>query len=90
MFRRDTVSSGVTPIVAHASYLINLASPDPVLRSRSIGSFGEELDRAELLGLLGVVLHPGAAPESDGLMRIADALSHVLAERPTHQTMVLL
>ena len=89
-FRRDTVSSGVAPIVAHASYLINLASPDPVLRSRSIGSFGEELDRAELLGLLGAVLHPGAAPESDGLMRIADALLHVLAERPTQQTMVLL
>lgn len=89
-FRRETVSSNVAPIVAHASYLINLANPDPALRRRSLASFGEELDRAETLGLLGVVLHPGAAPETDGLMRIADALRHVLAERPTHQTMVLL
>lgn len=89
-FRRETVSSNVGPIVAHASYLINLASPNPALRSRSRASFGDELDRAETLGLLGVVLHPGAAPDTDGLRRIADALLHVLAERPTHQTMVLL
>ena len=89
-FRRETVLSNIGPIVAHASYLINLASPDPVLRSRSIASFGEELDRAEMLGLLGVVLHPGAAPEADGLTRIGDALLQALAERPTHKTMVLL
>jgi len=89
-FRRDSVSSGIAPIVAHASYLINLASPDSVLRRRSAASFGEELDRAEMLGLLGVVLHPGAAQEADGLMRIADVLLHALAGRPTHQTMVLL
>lgn len=89
-FRRETVSSNVGPIVAHASYLINLASPNPALRSRSRASFGEELDRAETLGLLGVVLHPGAAPDTDGLRRIADALLHVLAERPTHQVLVLL
>ena len=89
-FLNDTVSSSVGPIVAHASYLINLASGEPVLRSRSIESFGEELDRAEMLGLQGVVLHPGAAPEADGLTRIADALLHVLRRRPKYKTMVLL
>jgi len=89
-FRNDTVSSAIGPIVAHASYLINLASAEPVLRSRSLESFGEELDRAEMLGLQGVVLHPGAAPEADGLKRIADALLQVLRQRPKHQTVVLL
>lgn len=89
-FRHDTVSASLGPIVAHASYLINLASGDPGLRSRSTESFGEELDRAELLGLQGVVLHPGAGPEADGLKQIADALLYVLGQRPKHKTMVLL
>src|SRR5215210_7193731 len=36
---------------AHDSYLINLASPDPVLRERSLASFVAELRRCEALGL---------------------------------------
>lgn len=89
-FQQDAAQSGVAPIVAHASYLINLASADVDLRGRSIESFGEELDRAEMLGLLGVVIHPGAGPEPDGLVRIADALLHVLAQRPRQRAMALL
>jgi len=89
-FRRDAVQSRIGPMVAHASYLINLASADAVLHSRSVTSFGEELDRAALLGLLGVVLHPGAGPEAEGLPRIADGLRHTLAARPGQTTMVLL
>jgi deoxyribonuclease-4 len=46
-------------VVAHDSYLINLASPDPVLRARSIESFRKELERSRALGLRAVVSHPG-------------------------------
>src|SRR6266581_1809381 len=46
-------------VVAHDSYLINLASPDPVLRARSIESFRKELERSRTLGLRAVVSHPG-------------------------------
>ena len=72
--RRET---GVGPIVSHASYLINLAAPDAVLRRRSIDALIDELQRADTLGLEGVVLHPGAyttSTESDGLRRIADGV----------------
>jgi deoxyribonuclease IV len=89
-FRTETIASGISPIMAHASYLINLASLDGTLRERSVAAFGEELDRAEMLGLLGVVLHPGAGPEADGLSTIADSLLRVLTRRPAHQTMVML
>jgi deoxyribonuclease-4 len=89
-FRTDRTQAGIGPALAHAHYLINLASSEPTLRGRSLTSLGEELDRAELLGLAGVVLHPGAGPEIDGLRRIADALLDVLASRPAHRTMVLL
>ena len=46
-------------VVAHDSYLINLASPNPVLRARSIESFTRELERSRALGLRAVVSHPG-------------------------------
>ena len=54
---------------------------------------GDELDRAEALGLLGVVLHPGAytvGSEADGLTLIADALLDLLRARRRGKTMVLL
>jgi len=92
-FRRRLAASGIGPAIAHASYLINLATPDPRLRARSIASFGEEIDRAEALGLLGVVIHPGACttgtPE-EGLEAIAGAIAHLLGARPRGRTMVLL
>ena len=92
-FRRRLAASGIGPAIAHASYLINLAAPDPRLRARSIASFGEEIDRAEALGLLGVVIHPGACttgtPE-EGLEAIAGAIAHLLRARPRGRTMVLL
>ncbi len=58
-------TSDVRPVVSHASYLINLASSDDALWQKSIDAFVDELERAEALGLLGVVLHPGS-PKDDG------------------------
>lgn len=92
-FRRKAEACEIFPIVAHASYLINLATKSPVLRAQSIAAFGEELDRAEVLGLLGVVLHPGAyttGTEADGLRLIANGLREVLRTRRKHRALVLL
>lgn len=46
---------------AHAPYLLNLASDCAELRRRSVAALVEELRTADLLGLTGVVLHPGSA-----------------------------
>ncbi len=92
-FRASVKAAGIEPVVSHASYLINLASTNPVLRTQSIEAMADELDRAEALGLLGVVLHPGAytaGNEADGLTLIADALLTLLRERRRGKTMVLL
>jgi deoxyribonuclease-4 len=81
------------PVVAHNSYLINLAAAEPVLRARSIEALGEELDRAELLGLDGLVMHPGSyttGSEDQGLLLIAQALAALLRERPAHRVKILL
>lgn len=58
-YREELVRSGLRAVVSHDSYLINLASPDPVLRARSIASFVAELQRCERFGIPWVVSHPG-------------------------------
>jgi deoxyribonuclease IV len=92
-FRAKVKAAGIWPVVSHASYLINLASTNCALRRQSIAAMADELDRAEALGLLGVVLHPGcytAGNEADGLSLIADALLGLLRDRRRGKTMVLL
>ena len=92
-FRHAAKKAGISPIVAHASYLINLATPSEALRAQSIAALIEEVDRAEALGLLGVVLHPGArltAPVDQALALISSALTQVLKARPRGRTMILL
>jgi deoxyribonuclease IV len=92
-FRARVEKSGIAPVVSHASYLINLATTLPGLRRQSLEAMGDELDRAEALGLLGVVLHPGcytAGSEAEGLALIADRLLLLLRQRRRGRTMVLL
>ena len=92
-FRDATEKTGIHPVVAHASYLINIATTNPTLRAQSIAALGEEVDRGELLGLLGVVLHPGAriaAPADQAIELVAGALRQVLKARPKGKTMILL
>ena len=92
-FRARVEAAGIGPVVSHASYLINLATTNQALRRQSIGAMGDEMDRAEALGLLGVVLHPGCythGTEADAPRLIAEALIEVLSDRPGGRTMVLL
>jgi deoxyribonuclease-4 len=92
-FRRRVAESGIHPVVAHNSYLINIAAASPALRAQSLASLREELDRAEALGLDGLVMHPGSyttGTEEQGLRLIADGLRTLLDERPDGRTMILL
>jgi deoxyribonuclease-4 len=80
-FRERLAATNVTATMAHDSYLINLASPDPVLRARSIESFTSELRRCAALGLTFLVSHPGNYMDerNEGIARNADAISEALA-----------
>ena len=93
LFRRRVEETGLHPVVAHNSYLINLAAASPALREQSIAALGEELDRAETLGLDGLVMHPGSytsGTSEDGLRLIAAGLARLLGERPGGRTRILL
>lgn len=85
--------TGIAPAISHASYLINLGSPDDALWEKSIGALVDELQRAEALGLLGVVLHPGAHMEQGeevGIARVAAGLDRAHAATAGFQTLTLL
>ena len=58
-FRVELARSGMRAVVAHDSYLINLASPDEALREKSAAAFTAELVRCRALGIPWVVSHPG-------------------------------
>lgn len=72
-------------VVAHDSYLINLASPKDELWEKSIAAFREELERCELLGIPFLVTHPGSHVGSGvdaGIGRVIEALNRIYSETP--------
>ncbi len=80
-FREAVKEAGLRLVVAHDSYLINPASADAALRTKSIAGLVEELERAELLGIRWVVAHPGAAgeqPVSQAVKRAANGFAEAL------------
>ena len=91
LFRERLAATTVGATMAHDSYLINLASPDPVLRARSIESFTLELKRCAALDLGFLVSHPGNFMDerAAGIARNADAISQSLAEAPGHTVLCL-
>ncbi|MBA4071418.1 MAG: deoxyribonuclease IV [Gemmatimonas sp.] len=90
-FRQALAATPVAFTNAHDSYLINLASPNPDLRAKSITSFEYEMRRGNALGLDAVVSHPGNFMDdrASGIARNADAIIDVL-ERVTGPTRLLM
>jgi deoxyribonuclease-4 len=84
---------GFGPPIAHATYLINLASPDDALYEKSRCAFADELQRCQTLAIPYLVVHPGAArgqtPEH-ALARVAAALNRIFRDDPNLRTMPLL
>ncbi len=90
---RAQAETGIGPVVSHAAYLLNLGTPDDALWERSVNALIDELTRAEQLGILGVVLHPGAhmdSGEEAGIARIVAGLNRAHAATPGYKTLTLL
>jgi len=83
-FKAALADTDVVESCAHDSYLINLASPKPELRERSIESFAAELARCEALGLQYLVSHPGNYMDdrASGIARNAEAIGIGLKRVP--------
>ena len=82
---RDHVAATGLPLFVHAPYLINVASPDPVVRERSATLLGHCLRRAADVGARGVVVHAGSAVDGgrdEGLARARETLLPLLDALP--------
>ena len=92
-FRAIVDTADLRPAVSHASYLINLAAPPGALRDRSIDALVDELERAALLGLAGVVIHPGVAAsemsDQAALTLVAEAIRVGFARGPAGPRLLL-
>lgn len=90
-FRDSLRRSGMTHVVAHDSYLINLCSPDDALWRRSIEACASELARCALLGVPWLVTHPGGhmgEGEDFAVRRMAEAIDAVHARLPAAEASI--
>ncbi len=80
-FRQDARRADIRPVFVHGQYLLNLASRERWLFQRSVRSLAEDLERAQLLGAQGVVIHlgsPGRAAEKRDLDRVVRGVDRAL------------
>ena len=92
-FRAKAAETSIQPVVAHTSYLLNLATPDDNLWQKSLRTLVVEVERCEALGVPYLVLHPGShvgTGEEAGLARVAQGLDEVHRATPGAACQILL
>lgn len=92
LFKETAKRLQISPLVAHATYLINIASADHQTLQKSTEALAIELERCQMLAIPYLVLHPGSfvkGTEHDGLERVIHQLDLVLEKVPG-DTMILL
>jgi len=91
-FKTERKKYDIDPVVVHAAYLINLASPKDKLWKKSISALKSEYERCDRLGAEYLIFHPGSHTGSgleSGIDKIAEALNRILAEVKS-KTLILL
>ena len=92
-FYRAWQSSGVKSVVCHASYLINIASPDAAVRAKSAVALRDEIERCRHLNIDDIVLHPGFAMDGGpdaATSNVAQTLLRIFDATPEYKTRILL
>jgi deoxyribonuclease-4 len=92
-YRAAQKRSGIRPVVAHASYLINLASPRQAQWDKSVAAMVDEIERCAALGVVGLVMHPGAHMGEGvdaGIARIVAGLDEIHRRTAGAKTRILL
>ena len=82
-FRSEVQERKMKGIMIHASYLLNMATPDQELKAKVLDAFSEEIRRADLLGIDYLTFHPGSSTgttEKNALKNIADNLNSLITK----------
>lgn len=81
-FKANMAETGIKNIIAHDSYLINLASPNIDLRIKSFHAFLDEMERCRKLGIKHLIMHPGShtgSGEEEGIKTISSEFKKLLS-----------
>lgn len=92
-FQKTLKKSAIDPVIAHAMYLLNIASPDNKTWHGSMHALSEEIERCHILGIPYLVVHPGfhlTSSKKEAQTRIAQAINHVLEKTDNMSTIILL
>ena len=92
-FWAERERTGIWPVFAHNTYLVNLASGDRAIREKSVACTVDELRRCQRLGLPWLVIHPGShrgAGVEVGIRRFASSLRRVLDKTADVETKILI
>lgn len=92
-FHEEVARTGISDLVIHDSYLINLASPKDDILGKSIAAFQDELERSDTLGISYLVTHPGAHTGSGveaGIATFAESLNRIFDLIPDNKTITCL
>ena len=85
LYRESAAKSRLSPIIAHAAYLINLCAANPLVLEKSRSAYEDELRRCELLGIDSLVFHPGAhvgAGEAEGIKLVIESINMIHESTP--------
>jgi deoxyribonuclease IV len=77
--------SGISPVISHTAYLINLATPNQDFHDKSLKALIDEIERAEQVRIPDVVLHPGSPVDGTpeyGMKKIIESLNHCIDKTP--------
>jgi deoxyribonuclease IV len=92
-FKKAVAKTGIQSIASHASYLINLASPETKKHAMSCHALKQELQRASALDIPFCILHPGAHMQAGveaGLKKISASINEIFSETKGLTTPLLL
>lgn len=91
-FKQAFKASKVKSVFLHAAYLVNIATPDPLMRFKSIVSLTNHLKIADLIGADGLIFHIGTKKDStaeEAIEKCVDAMKQILEKVPGNTKLII-
>src|SRR2546423_428621 len=91
-FKDAQKETGITAVVSHDSYLVNLSASHEALAIKSRKALKEEVFRCALYGISLLVSHMGGYKEqspADAMVRVAEAATEILEDTPETVTLCM-
>ncbi len=91
-FKSAREKAGLSEVYLHAAYLVNLASPDQEIASKSVNNLAEHFRIAQTLGADGLIFHVGSGkelPKRTAMEKVAEGVSLILKEVPGPAKIIL-